>query len=430
MIKQNALHTIRSGKDDEYYRAVTNAALYLAVAGHLSEATVLLRALWQLGLPHSPGVWLQDRALQVLWLTAGLSVPEAPFTQQPIDEIELEHRRYMGGDRYAYPMPAVEWYELQGKNAFRQAQTWFATGQYDAETLFLLKQALQLPQELAGYEFRDATALAAETAARSGDEATALAMLDRWVGNVLTSDWFWAFVKLAASRHVAPLLLRGVLQTKLALTRAEARQDVEELKAALQARAVRGPQPIFTQLSWPQLLEKLNELILADDPEILEWTGWLSNWVGNAGADETQIKAKEKELGLTLPADYRAFLLTSNGLVGSPTDPEMLPVAEIGYYKAMEDPELYAITATYADSESEDGQATIAPYLKRALLISRVPAEQMLWLIPPTKPQGEWQTWFFAAWLPGEERFPSFRNYVEKRVQSLDESTETWYWNR
>ncbi|OON66186.1 SMI1/KNR4 family protein [Hymenobacter sp. CRA2] len=428
MLKQTVLRAIQAGKEDEYQRAVTDAALYLAVAGFLPDATVLLQALWQQGLPRSPHVGLQDRAFQVLWQTAGMSVPGAPLAWQSLDTLEQEHRRYVGGDRYAYPMPDVEWQELSGKNAFRQAQTWFVNAEADAETLFLLKQALLRPQELSDYEYTDATAMAAEAAARSGDEALAQQMLQQWVARALDPNWSLTFAKLAAGRHTAPLLLRGALAAELGLTPEQCRQDVAELVEALQTREARGVQPVFAHLSWSQLLTRLNELALAEEPEILEWANWEGSWLGRAGASTTQIAAKEQALGLTLPADYKAFLLVSDGLVGSPTDPELLPVAEMGFYRQLEDPELYTITASYADVESDDEAATIAPYVERALLASRVPAEQMLWLIPPAKSGDDWQTWFFAAWVPGEERYPSFRHYVEQRVQELEHGA-SYYWN-
>lgn len=429
MIKQTVLHAIQAGEEEAYYRAVTDAALYFAVAGQLAEATALLRALWQLGLPHSPHVWLQDRAFWVLWHAAGTSVPEAPFAPQPIDEIEREHRLYLGGDRYAYPMPNVEWPELRGKNAFRQAQTWFATTERETETLILLRKALQQPEELRGYEYSDALTLAIELAARSGNEATALALLDRWIGNVLDSNWAWAFGKLAAGRHTAPLLLRGVLRAQLALTPDAARRDLAELTTALHTRTAHGPQPPYAALSWPQLLLRLSQLALADEPDRLTQAEWSTDWLGRPGATAGQIAAKEQQLSLTLPADYKAFLRASDGLAGSGVDPELLPVAEIGLYKDMEDPELYGITATYPDTASAAEEATLAPYLERALLVSRLPAEQELWLIPPAEPTGEWQTWFFAAWVPGEERYASFRHYVEQQVEALEQRNE-FYWNR
>jgi len=57
-------------------------------------------------------------------------------------------------------------------------------------------------------------------------------------------------------------------------------------------------------------------------------------------------------------------------------------------------------TKSYYDEEKE----TIAEYVERAICISKIPEEQEIWLIPPVRKTDDWETWFFAFWLPGEDR--------------------------
>ncbi|WP_133273385.1 SMI1/KNR4 family protein [Hymenobacter radiodurans] len=421
MRKQDVLNEIQAGKDEEYYRLVTDAALYYAVAGFLPEATELLRALWQ-QLPHSRHVWLQDQAFIVLWQVAGMSVPEAPFPLQVIDDIEWRHRGYLGGDRYAYPMPAVEWSELRGKNAFRQAQAWFTSGDYDPQILVLLQHALQQPQELADYELGDAVCIGAEVAAKAGNEKLTLAILHKWPYYAAPDNPNWFFAKLASSRHVAPMLLRGVLTANLGLTLETCRQDVGKLIAALNRRMIQGPEPLYAHLTWPELLARLNQLALAAEPDLLDMNQWPQDWIGREPASGAEITHQEQQLGIELPADYKSFLRVSNGLANfSGTDPQLLPVTEINWYQHAEDPELYEIAKTYFDAESDEEEATIAASVERAVLISSLDHEQLLWLIAPQQPGDAWQTWFFASWLPGETRYSSFRAYVEEQLKTLEQ---------
>lgn len=48
-------------------------------------------------------------------------------------------------------------------------------------------------------------------------------------------------------------------------------------------------------------------------------------------------------------------------------------------------------------------------------------SEQEVWLIPPFKKNREWQTWFFASWIPGEHRYKSFRHFIEEQIQQLED---------
>jgi hypothetical protein len=48
----------------------------------------------------------------------------------------------------------------------------------------------------------------------------------------------------------------------------------------------------------------------------------------------------------------------------------------------------------------------------------------MIWLIPPAGESDGWQIWFFAAWIPGERRYPSFRHFIEHALQELERQAE------
>jgi hypothetical protein len=144
-----------------------------------------------------------------------------------------------------------------------------------------------------------------------------------------------------------------------------------------------------------------------------------SKWIGFEKTIEKAIKATEKKLGITLPNDYKAFLKTTNGLLAFPIlNPALMPIEKIDYLKNVEQPELFKL---YRDFPvDDDNSESFREYIERAILISQYPEEQMIWLIPPKEEFGNWQTWFFANWNPGENRYPSFRHFIEEQIQALE----------
>jgi hypothetical protein len=347
MIGRPVFRTVQSGKEEEMYRVVTDSALYLATAGHLEEANALLLALWKHELPHDPNTWLADQAFEVLWGVAGTRPDYVPFASIPLDDLEKEHRHYLGGDHYAYPMPPLQWQDLPGKHAFRQAQIWFPFVEKDPDTLGLLEKALQQCEELAPYEFASATVMAAELAAKAGDEALATRMARWWAEKYHQYYLNYNFPLLAGSRHLAPILLEGILAQALKITKAESQAFVAELTAAVDKRVAEGRSLVYGNWPWKKLLRRLSKAALAEDAGMFSAHQIQAGWIGREGGAKAAITAAERRLGLTLPEDYKQFLRISNGLPAFPLlTPELLPVEEIDYYQALEEEELYHITKT------------------------------------------------------------------------------------
>jgi len=61
--------------------------------------------------------------------------------------------------------------------------------------------------------------------------------------------------------------------------------------------------------------------------------------------------------------------------------------------------------------------------MDRCLLASDRAAGEMVLLVPPVGEDGRWETRFFASWVPGEVRYPSFRHYLEQQLQDLAADT-------
>ena len=62
MLTKQVFRTIQSHDQEEWYRKVTNVALFIATGGFLDEANRLLQALWKYNLPHDRNTWLPDQA--------------------------------------------------------------------------------------------------------------------------------------------------------------------------------------------------------------------------------------------------------------------------------------------------------------------------------------------------------------------------------
>jgi HEAT repeat protein len=181
---------------------------------------------------------------------------------------------------------------------------------------------------------------------------------------------------------------------------------------------------------WQSLMTLWNAELLADEqirahlpPEVLA-----AGWMGYPGAGEEPIAALEARLGATLPPSYRAFLAFSNGwrhtgyfipAIWSTEQVEWFAVRNQDTIDAWRDGERYpgAELPPVPDEEyldyDERGAASGAmrsEYLQTALEISDCASGDGVYLLNPQilTPEGEWEAWFFAAWIPGAQRYRSF----------------------
>ncbi len=148
--------------------------------------------------------------------------------------------------------------------------------------------------------------------------------------------------------------------------------------------------------------------------------------LGYAGAAETEIAAAEKRLAVGLPPSFRAFLKVSNGWrFPSVFIYDLLPAEKIVWFKEQNQDWIDAYVDSSADlppvSDKEyfvygEKQSCLnfrADYLQTALQISE-PGDSAIVLLNPKviTPDGEWETWFFANWLPGATRYRSLGEWL------------------
>lgn len=188
----------------------------------------------------------------------------------------------------------------------------------------------------------------------------------------------------------------------------------------------------MADFDWQGLMTRWNAELLADDeiraglpPEVIA-----AGWLGYPGASEEQVAALEDRLGATLPPSYCAFLALSNGwratghfipAIWSTSEVEWFAVRNQDAIDAWLEGERYGggqPLPPVPDEEylryGEDGSAEgpmRSEYLQTALEISdREVAGTAVYLLNPqiATPQGEWEAWFHAHWVPGAVRYRSF----------------------
>ncbi len=176
--------------------------------------------------------------------------------------------------------------------------------------------------------------------------------------------------------------------------------------------------------AWRNLLVEWSPEILADPelrdllpPEVIA-----SGWVGYPRATEEQIARAEVRLGTRLPPSYREFLMVSNGWRAlTRFIYQLWSTDEIEWFRVRNQAWIDAWLSgsggpkPVPDTEylvygAEQSVLTMrAEYLETALEVSDVGSDAIYLLNPRVvTPEGEWEAWFFASWLPGANRYRSF----------------------
>jgi cell wall assembly regulator SMI1 len=154
-----------------------------------------------------------------------------------------------------------------------------------------------------------------------------------------------------------------------------------------------------------------------------------AGWLGEPGATEEMIDATERRLGVPLPPSYRQFLAESNGFRQlSPFIWKLFGTAQVDWFRQRNTEWIEAYQIADDISPEEHRHATLdsglwrAAYLWSCLQISEEGDSAVVLLNPEVvTPEGEWEAWFFANWVPGVERYRSFREYMEHELKSAQD---------
>ena len=422
--------------------------------------------LWKYKLPHDRNTWLADTAFMVLWDAAGCHPEFIPFSLDDIESIEKNMRGYIATDKWGYKMPENPWNELTGQDLLRKAFITAAMikgdgshrlsretimnpppgtspGNFPVDYMDKIKQYLdslsvQLsdqfpssPDELEALAMLEKLvaektiscegfALGAELAARHDKVDTAIHLAKIWASGYHENYLGYSFPLLACGRHVAPLLLQKVVAEDLKLSESIVLEFLSQIIDVLNQRLQQGRSLVYGEFSWKDLLGKVSRASIDFEDGIYDEAVSQSGWIGFNGASASEITHAEQRLGLTLPEDYKHFLQISNGIRPFPlNNPPLLPVDKIDFIGNILDVDTFDRLLNWPVDDKDP--ETFEDYLSRGVMISDYPDEQMVWLIPfATGNIISWETWFFAYWKPGEQRYPDFRFYMEDQLQSIE----------
>jgi SMI1 / KNR4 family (SUKH-1) len=182
-------------------------------------------------------------------------------------------------------------------------------------------------------------------------------------------------------------------------------------------------------------------------------------WLGYPGATEEQIARAETRLGIALPPSYREFLKVTNGWrqttpfiyqLWSTEEIEWFPIRHQDWIHAFverfveryaerrlmnsttngSDVHLEVLSISDTDyfvyGHAQDCMTLRVEYLQTALEISSK-GDSAIYLLNPQviAPDGEWEAWFFGDWLPGADRYRSFREMMQAEYENFLELRET-----
>jgi hypothetical protein len=175
---------------------------------------------------------------------------------------------------------------------------------------------------------------------------------------------------------------------------------------------------------WKPFLEQWSRVILASPdveyfdlpPEVIE-----SGWLGYSPATDAQIAAAETRLGVTLPPSYKAFLKVTNGWWHAGGSIErILPVEEIDWLREKH-PDLIEAWTMFGPGDYDPAYDPVdLRDMPDTLAVSDIGDGAILLLNPAVRaPDGEWENWFFADWLPGAQGFDSFQEMLHDQYESV-----------
>jgi hypothetical protein len=187
---------------------------------------------------------------------------------------------------------------------------------------------------------------------------------------------------------------------------------------------------------WQDLLTRWNAALLAW-PEIARLVPadvLRRRGLGFPPATDAQIAAADARLGTTLPPSYQRFLAVSNGWRHTGTFIDRLWGAdEVDWFRVRNRQWIDAWTTTpfgpyppVADEDyfvygpEQDSTAVRVAYLETAHEVSDV-GDSAIYLLNPqvVTPEGEWEAWCFATWLPGAARYRSFWALMADEYESF-----------
>jgi SMI1 / KNR4 family (SUKH-1) len=156
-----------------------------------------------------------------------------------------------------------------------------------------------------------------------------------------------------------------------------------------------------------QHLKSISTNAIELNPELYSDKEKLKQWIGKPPANDNEIAATEKRLGIALPKDVIEFYKITNGTseILSHTFSEFMTISQIDWLKNLQ-PETI-------DAYSGMGEAYVADLTNSILIAGLNHAHQIL-IIQPCDENTTWKYWEFASYLPGESAFNGIEKYLDR----------------
>ncbi|KZT68607.1 hypothetical protein DAEQUDRAFT_757495 [Daedalea quercina L-15889] len=353
--------------------------------------------------------------------------------EQTVMKLELIWKKV--GERPAVPWDAPSEKEVDDWDK-DQRESYHLPHEEDREdVLKSLKVRVALGQDRDLYPYMLCGAIVMALDAVWVDEARQ--WMSDWVQNDKALHASWP-TTLASSPTLINFAVTGLLSEITGHTAAQAEQDAAIISQALLAfpetsaavyERQRAITQRFTGAPWPALVRMLDTLKLP-----IEGDDWKTLLL--PPASPLAIRETEERLGVELPADFKDFLLVSNGLDTLTIDaPPLKPVEELCWESPEElDLDWFRVTLGCDVTSEEEEQL---PAMKRVLVLSRT-GEEALWYIEPDtvgqtaqqlKAMGEsddavghidWRLVLYIHWVPDTKWYKSFKDYVGYLAQEAE----------
>jgi hypothetical protein len=191
----------------------------------------------------------------------------------------------------------------------------------------------------------------------------------------------------------------------------------------------------MTTYDWQGLMTQWNKT-LVDNGYGQRFEPRTLDWFGTQGATEENLLQLEQRLGKTLPPSYRQFLSFSNGWehptpfiykLWSTSDTQWFCIRYQEWIDAWDVNRYPVSDEEYSLYGRRQTEAIRTEYLHTALEISDI-GDSAIFLLNPqiVTPDGEWEAWFFANWLPGARRYRSFWELMQGEYASLLQILESF----
>jgi hypothetical protein len=430
-IMEATLWRIQSDDAEGVGHAVYDIASTWAAAGFIEQANQLLTLFWTYKTEDPNHFVHTNDGFSVMWALSGKRPADIPFRMKPIDEIVQDNWDDLFGlfqgisPVYPDSIKSKSWEELTGLALSEKATMLScdvrnpnhrADRQAQNEAILAFSRYFAIDTPVA-YDLYRTAAIASIVSAGIGKDTNAKEFIMRCGQGYIQYPNNYTLESLMRDTATARYLLHGILAPVWGITDSSCTADLQRVRALLAQRIKNGPSLVFGQLTLTGLLHRLSDSAINQKYKDIDYGNAVvkARWLGYPPANPNLIRETEQRLGIRLPEDYKAFLLTSNGFraTGS-TDVTFLPVERIGWLRDL-DSDMVNILGSPMD---KDDSARAAAF-RRSILIAGLNEEQQFLLIPPGGADKEWKYWFFASWLPGERAYPSLRFYLEYELQFM-----------